>query len=262
MDFVVASKKEAWLVTCKMETLLAYAAISCVIATGSAAQGLRDVGWTDTYFNSYRSAFRAPGAAAAEPGAGPSEPSTSIVWLLPVLGILGTGENAPGATAGPIPTLKNRVPDWPACTTEKPQIKTVPETVEQAAGLIPGSWYVRTINFGCIKLVLEGNRNEPDPAAAPAGQVQESGTTELNFHDENAGTAIDPEGNLLNQVGPTGAPAVKDKGTPVLTVTLGNLPYSLTVDCVTPESRTFCNSESGLRALGKQLVVIAGDPTK
>lgn len=247
--------------TSEMRTLLC-ATLFFSGVTGSAAQELRDVGWTNTYFDSYRSALQARPEAAPQPGGAPGEPGTSIVWLMPVFGILGTGEDAPGATAGPIPALQDRVLDWPDCAGEDPQIKTIPETVEQAAGLIPGSWYVRTFDFGCIKLVLEGSRNEPDPTAAPGGEVQESGTVELKFHDENAGAAIDPDGNLLPRSDVTGAPVATDRGTPVLTITLGNLPYSLTIDCVSPESRNFCNSEVGLTSLAEQLVVIAGDPTR
>jgi len=246
--------------TVGIRTLLC-ATLCWSVVTGAAAQELRDVGWTNTYFDAYRSAVQGR-SEAPQPGGGPAEGGSSMVWLMPVFGILGTGEDAPGATAGPVPPLQERVPDWPGCAGGDPQIKTVPATAEQAAGLVPGSWYVRTFDFGCVVLVLEGDRNAPDPSAGPGGELQESGTVELSFYDENAGAVMDPDGNELPQSDPTRAPQVTDRGKPILTITIGNLPYSLTVDCVTPESRSFCNSEAGLRSLAEQLVVIAGDPTR
>ncbi|RWN27583.1 hypothetical protein [Mesorhizobium sp.] len=188
-------------------------------------------------------------------------PGDEIAFSLPVFGLPGLGEAAPAVDGSAAVPLRMAVTSWPDCAAAVPEITTVPAKPEQAAGLEPGTWYVRTFDFQCVEIVVEGDRNLPDSAAVgnQAREVGESGSIVIEHFDENAEAEIDAQGETVPTRGDA-APALPDKGMPVIAYTRGNLTYSFTVVCSADDSRAFCDDEQGLRELVQQFTVIAGQP--
>jgi len=208
-------------------------------------QDLLDPGWDDPAFARY--------SAAAKDFGGPIlESPNAVVFTLPVLGLASV---EPGnIIAESVLTDKQRSPlaanveAWPGCAAEVPQITTIPANREQTAGLPEGSWYVRTMDFGCLYMILEGTRNAPAPEFPQPETAAESGTIEVSWFDENGG--LDPK---------TGE-APLNLGNAIVGMHLGNLLYSLTVECTSAEAQLLCNDVGSLRSLAQQLTVVDGQP--
>ncbi|RWO88574.1 hypothetical protein [Mesorhizobium sp.] len=223
-------------------------------AMPSFAQELADPGWDDPFFSSYLERERSRPLDA-------SPPNDGVSFSLPVLGFATQGAPGAGDAAPPIggplsARLKSAIPEWPACATASPKVTTVPETPEQAAGAAPGTWFTSTYDFGCLQIVIDGDRNEPDEAFANAAEeAPESGSIELAYQNENAGESIDAEGNVASP----GVPPKIEQNEVVISYARGNLVYGVTVSCQTG-SESLCASRPALEALTGQLIPVAGRP--
>lgn len=221
------------------------------IASGHAAkaqpsetEALVDPDWSDPFFSTY-----------LEEGSTKSALTDSAVeFSLPVLGF--------GAAAGELALplgdrLGAAIEAWPACAPAEPDTVTIPADPDDAAGLELGTWFTSTYDFGCLQIVVEGDRNRPDPALAPAPEAAlESGAIEISRHDENAGFVLDGEGHT--RAAPTALEG-PPPGEALISYTRGNLIYGITVSC-TRESAAFCASNGALRALVGELSPVAGRP--
>lgn len=235
----------------KRQTLI-FAVIGSVTAAGNvgslnaaSTDGLIDPGWDDAYFEAYR-ALSAPDAAFSE---------NTINFSLPVLGFR-DALAGPDSLAKPLgERMQTALPGWPACAAASPKVVTIPANASQSAGLQLGTWFSSTYDFGCVQVVVEGDRNLPDRSLVPeAGELPESGTIVIAREDENAGASVDPEGNAnLTSAAP---PALGDV---VISYTRGNLTYGITVSC-SAEGASFCANNGALRALVGELVPVAGRP--
>ncbi len=214
------------------------------LLTGLAApafsqETLQAPGWDDPVFSDYVARHGARiGEAADSPG---------VDFTLPVLGLLsvetGNAAAAPDDAAPQLP-LSMTMPGWPECAAAEPEIVTIPETMDQLAGAPEGSWYVRSFDFGCLGLILEGDRTVPDARVTNAAPMpEESGTLRISRFIEDGG-AIDPA--LAGQ--------------PTIALSLGGLVYSLTVECRSEEAWPFCADDDALRSLVRELVVVDGSP--
>lgn len=218
-------------------------------AAGSAAaqapttDTLVDPGWNDAFFAPY----------VAQPRDDAAFTANSVTFSLPVLGFPDAG---PGGLAEPLgERLRASLSQWPACASPQPEVVTVPANATQSAGLEPGSWFASTYDFGCLQIVIEGDRNPPDAALVPERDaLPESGTIVISRQDENAGYSIDEAGRALMIPGEN-----QPLGEVLIAYTRGNLTYGITVSCG-PESGAFCSDNGGLRALVGELVPIAGRP--
>jgi hypothetical protein len=209
---------------------------------------LIDPDWEDPFFADY----------IAQNRAGFARESAAVSFSLPVLGFLPAGDVTENAAFAAVDlNLAGTVSGWPECAAESPEITTVPQTPEQAAGLEPGTWFTSTYDFGCLQVIIEGDRNRPDPALVPQPDaLPESGTVEITVFDENAGAVLDAEGRATD----SGAQLSEPASEPLINYTRGNIVYTITVSCA-PESRSFCNNNGALRDLSGQLVPVAGHPT-
>lgn len=236
-------------------TLAGFAAM--VVSPAVAQEALSDPGWSDPAFAQYLDALKATDATDSAASA-----PFGVAFSLPVLGLPAVEPGNAAASqlragAQPMP-LGASVADWPACAAANPAITTIPETPDQSAGIEPGSWYVRTLDFGCVVLVIEGSRSAPpSDGAAASPELQESGAMTIEYFDENAGQTQDEEGRVVEGIA---AQELPDRGSPTIGIALGGLTYGMTVECLVPESRGFCNSEKGLRELTRQLTVVDGQP--
>jgi hypothetical protein len=224
-----------------------------VIAGGQAARAqpaetdaLVDPGWADPFFSTY---LEQDSAETALTG-------SAVEFSLPVLGF--AAESAPGDLALPLgDRLGAAIEAWPTCAEAEPDVVTIPADPDDAAGLDLGSWFTSTYDFGCLQIVVEGDRNRPDPALAPAPEAAlESGAIEISRHDENAGFVLDSEGNT--RAAPTALEG-PPPGEALISYTRGNLVYGITVSCMR-ESAAFCASNGALRALVGELSPVAGRP--
>lgn len=209
---------------------------------GPAYPQLIDPGWEDPLFATY---LEDPDArrgnllgTSGGLGAGVDE---SIVFSLPVFSLQGSGEVTGGLGAGDV-DIRQTVPGWPGCAAREPSIITVPEVAAQSAGLKPGSWYSRTLDYGCIVAVIEGDQNQPDlTAGSRVPGLERSGNSVVTYQGGDADEPL---------VG----------GIPTIGLRAGNLVYSMTVYCVNSQSLQFCADEGSLMALPRALVVVAGLP--
>lgn len=222
--------------------------VSCAgFAAAAAASELFEPDWKDPYFAHYLEKIR-----EGVPVSG------GIDFSLPVLGFSTVG--APGAVEVAEAPLGDRldrtVPAWPACAKQTPEVVTVPNQSDQAAGLPLGTWYTSTYDFGCVEVVVEGDRNTPDIALVPQRDApSENGEIEITNQDENAGMAVDEEGHVVQ------VPEDPDTvlGPAVASYARGNLTYTITVAC-SAQSQALCASHGDVRALVEQLVPLAGRP--
>jgi hypothetical protein len=215
-----------------------------LIAQESSPGALIDPGWDDPFFANY---LQQQGTRLS---------NEAVSFSLPVLGFPTTGAPGPETLEPPLgDRLAATVEAWPACANDQPSVVTVPNKPEQAAGLELGTWFTSTYDYGCLQIVVEGDRNLPDPAliSKPA-PVPQSGSIEISRLDENDGAALNAEGNEL--IAPNSR---RPYGDVLIGYTRGNLVYTITVSCG-PESEVFCSSDSALRALVGQLTPLAGRP--
>jgi hypothetical protein len=223
-------------------------------AMPASAQELVDPGWSDPFFSNYLEKERSRPIDEAPPMGG-------VSFSLPVLGFETQGAPGIGDAAqpigGPLSTrLKTAIAEWPACATAAPKVTTVPATAEQSAGAAPGSWFTSTYDFGCLQIVIEGDRNEPDESFANAAEeAPESGSIDLAYQNENAGESIDAEGNVAS----LWAPPKVEQNEVVVSYARGNLVYGVTVSCQ-EGSESLCASRAALEALTSQLIPVAGRP--
>ncbi|MBB2720287.1 hypothetical protein [Rhizobium sophoriradicis] len=223
-----------------------------------AGQDLQDVGWNDPYFAPYVARARNLSISRSDRAA---ILGSNVLFSIPVFGLSGVEKLSPLSNEWRVAIpLRPRLTSWPDCASTKPIVTTVPETDAQAAGLTPGSWYVRTFDFGCLQIVVEGDRNAPDKAALGSDQRStppESGTIEIRYEKENGNIEFDEAGRSIV---PGAVSASQDRGAPVISYARGNLIYSFTIVCSQAESRPFCNDEASLRNLVAEFDVVAGQP--
>jgi hypothetical protein len=230
----------------------------------TSAQELIDPGWNDPVFAKYLSALEHRSDAdrnAITMGLVDSDGS-QVAFTLPVLGFSAVErEDADrsgldGAPFNPA-ALGEGIPDWPGCANQAPKITTVPFEPADVSGAPEGSWYVRSFDYDCMEVTLEGDQN-PLPDSFAQLVMKDSGTIEVNWFDENDGIYQDGTGREL------GASAVEEsvipRGVPTVSIYLGNLIYGMEVYCVEPSTIPFCNNGEAIRALAARLSVVGGQP--
>ncbi|MGN7867626.1 hypothetical protein [Paracoccus sp. 22332] len=210
--------------------------------------GFLDPGWGDPAFSDYLD--RAGGRVLGDDGLG-----RAIVGISASLPILGfpeiEGESADRSALGtdfdPAAFVED-IPDWPACASPTPEIKNVGDET--------GAWYVRNLDFGCVQMIIEGDRTAPPPQFS-GRSLEDSGTIEVTVYDENAGVPIDAEGrsDIL-----TVDPAEIPPGTAGASIVLGNLVYGLQVSCVDPTAYALCRNTEASRRIAGKLRVVGGAP--
>lgn len=209
---------------------------------------LLDPGWGDPAFRDYLD--RAGGRMLGDNGLGRA--IVDISASLPMLGFPEIeGESADRAALGtafdPVAFAED-IPDWPACASPTPEIKSV--------GDESGAWYVRNLDFGCVQMIIEGDRTAPPPRFS-GRSLGDSGTIEVTVYDENAGVPIDAEGRSdILAVDPADIPP----GMAVASIVLGNLIYGLQVSCVDPAAYALCRNTEASRRLAEKLRVVGGAP--
>lgn len=224
----------------------AFAGASGAAVAQGESEKLLDPGWNDPFFADY---LERQGTDAA-PSLG------GVRFSLPVLGFSRSPSGTDAAPEFPLgQQLAAVIPSWPACAKGRPKTVTLPSVPEQAAGVEPGTWFTSTYDFGCLQIVVEGDRNSPDPAVAPDPEpAPESGAISIVYQDENAGVPLDTNGDA--------APALETPaagGMPIISYTRGGLTYAITVAC-TPPSQSLCADSGALRTLTERLVPVAGRP--
>ncbi|MBQ0822677.1 hypothetical protein KBI52_21045 [Microvirga sp. HBU67558] len=166
---------------------------------------------------------------------GLAEPSPQ--FSLPVLGLReGFAAAEPGLDpAGGFIDPLSMAPDvewWPKCaaTNAKPDFAADPN----------GTWYSATFNFGCITVVVAGDRNSDS-------QVPAELRDELSERRGDVASPLDED----------------DDPDSVLSVTYEivrfNVPYVVTIEC-TKESASFCRNRSAHQVLLARLSILQGDP--
>src|SRR5262249_34852088 len=125
-----------------------------------------------------------------------------------------------------VPSRKLR---WPDCAAASPQVDHVRDET--------GSWYTDTYNFGCLFLVVTGDRafnpNLKIPSATPK--------------------APDCEAGLRTQSAPVG----DREGRFEVQVLLNRVPYTITGQCL-EEARDFCSDRSAQCGLVDRLIFLGG----
>lgn len=223
-----------------------------------AAQELLDVGWSDPYFASYRNKTRSiQSMSGADRRA---VLGSEVAFTLPVFGLSGVEKRSRSANEWSIAApLRDKLKTWPVCASDNVSVTTIPETADQAAGAPLGSWYVRTFDFGCMEIIVEGDRNVRDKAAAGSQRqsLSESGKIDIHYEKENGDAKVDQDGRSV----PSDAlSAIPDQGTPVIAYSRGYLVYSFTVVCSQPETKAFCNDRQSLETLVTEFNVVEGQP--
>lgn len=204
-------------------------------------EALLDAGWDDTFYAQY---LRTRAIASRSIG--------GIRFSLPVLGFE-RGDSARGLDVTSA-RLGRRAPKWPACASKEPVQTVVPRSPDQAVGSELGTWYVATSDFGCLKVVIEGDRRDTGNQSRGAF-TPESGSITVDRPDENDGAPLDQEGRLSAD----GAFGLVQKPFPLISYTRGNLTYSITVACEMA-ALEFCADDPSLEAMVRELLPVAGSP--
>lgn len=227
------------------------------------SQELIDPGWDDPAFEHYLSVIESlDGTDRDAITKGLVAASDNVTFTLPVLGFAaierpnGLRDGLVNPDLGP-EALGANIPDWPECAETLPEIVTIPSDREMAEGTRIGSWYVRTIDYGCMQIVLEGDRN-PLPNGFAKPELGESGSIEIDWFDENDGTEVDHEGHVQHT--DSLQSDVRLRGVPNATITIGSLQYGMSIYCNDFETLAFCNNKTAIELLAQRLTVVGGEP--
>ncbi len=230
----------------------------------ASAQELLDPGWNDPVFAKYISTLEDRSGTdrdAVSVGLVDSDGS-QVEFSLPILGFAAVErEDADRSGLDGVPfdpkSLGEGIPDWPDCANQAPIVTTIPLEPEDVLGVPIGSWYVRSFDYGCMEVTLEGDQN---PIANGFAQTarKDSGTIEIDWFDENDGVTLDTTGRELEAGAIEGT--VIPRGVPTLRIYLGNLVYGMEIYCIELSTFPFCNNGEAIRSLAKRLTVVGGQP--
>jgi len=224
--------------------LLTFATLGALVQESRFAasqDALLDAGWDDHFYEKY---LRTRAISSRSIG--------GIRFSLPVLGFE-KGDAARGLKVTS-DRLARQAKKWPICASPEPVETIIPNSPEQAAGSPLGSWYTATNDFGCFKVVIEGDRRDSGNKSRGA-EIPESGSIAITRPDENDGEPLDQDGKRRAD----GTLGLVRKPFPLIGYTRGNLTFSIAVACEIA-ALEFCADDSSLESMVRELLPIAGSP--